>query len=370
LNQEKLLILSNCADVEYLGSGYIIHHFKKQLQQYYIVDYYDARTYELFSFFAGRASLFRLAVGKLLLLIQLLIFKKKQYQIIEFWGGDSFLAMWFAKSFYKKILLVHHSNGLESKYMPIMDELKQKKWYHFNYNFFYNNTITLPHGIVTLTQHEANWLKQNYPQKNAIGINPCLAKSILNMPTNFTNKKNIICYVGTWLPKKGIQLLISDMPKVLQQHPQFVLRLIGVGNAAEILPQFAKAIQHQIEVIPFVKEKNVLQQLYAEAKILVLPSIAESFGMVTLEAMAAGCAIVATKMGLAADLVENEEVVWIANHQQGALHKVLNPLLFNGKQIASMGNNNYKKAQLSNWQQAGFQLHQIYSNWYKQYCSA
>lgn len=364
--KKSILIIANCTDDKFLGSGYVIHHFTQELKKYFAVTYYDVRQYEWLPQFTGRAMMLRFPLGKWWLIFKLLVFRKQEFDIIEFWGGDSFLAMWFVKFFFKKTLLVHHSNGLESKYTPIMDALEEKRnWYHFNYTYFFNKTVTIPNGIVVSTEEDVAWVAQNLPQqKNIVAIPPCLEeKEWLQQVIDFNAKKNIILYVGTWLTKKGVDIIITDMPALLKQFPHYRLRLIGVGDTQKIINNFPSEVHAQIEVIPFIKDKAVLRANYAEAKILVLPSIAESFGMVTLEAMSGGCAIVATKMALAAELTEGEQVVFIKNQEPGALQKALGKLLVNDPLIQSMGQSNYHKAQTYQWASVGKIKAQQYTNW-------
>lgn len=368
MNKHKLLVLSNCPDFEYLGSGYIIANFTKQLRKAFEVDYFDSRDYALFNAFPGRFAMFRYPPGKLLLLIKLLMFQRRKYRIIEFWGSDSFLSMLFLRFFYPRILFIHHSNGLESKYFSIMNKMNpDRKWYHFNYKFLHDLSIKLPYGIVTLTHQEAVWAKSGYHIRHAVGINPCLNHTYLDIPIDFHQKGKVIGYVGTWMHKKGVDLIVSDLPVFLRANKDWQLLLIGVGEAAQILDLFPEDVRSCICVVPFVTDKQQLLELYKQMSIFILASRAESFGMVSAEAMAAGAALVASKMGFAADLVEGEEVLWIEEHNTGALGKQLDKLVASPALRSKLAMNGYKRVQSLNWDNAGEDLIKRYTHWEKEF---
>ncbi|MBI1888936.1 MAG: glycosyltransferase family 4 protein, partial [Candidatus Spechtbacteria bacterium] len=52
---------------------------------------------------------------------------------------------------------------------------------------------------------------------------------------------------------------------------------------------------------------DALPHVYHKADIFVMPSLSEGFGTVALEAMAAGLAVVATRVGGLADIIEDEK---------------------------------------------------------------
>lgn len=362
--------MANCPAEEHLGSGYIIYNFTKELQKYFLVDFFDTRDYEILKQLQGRATLIRQAIGKCLLLIKLLWLQKRKYQLIEFWGGDSFLAMQLIKHLYKKTMMVHHSNGLESKYLPIRKLLESStKWYHFNYQFLYDSTIKLPYGVITLTKKEAKWARDKYMVKSE-GIYPALPSFFLQSNSHYQNKKKIIGFVGTWLKKKGIDLIINDLPIVLQKYPDYKLQLIGVGNPRPVLQNFPEACHAQIEIISFVNDKQALLGLYQEMQILILPSKIESFGMVTLEAMSAGCAIIASEMGYAGELAEYVNCLLLKKWHKGVLTDKIEELISTKDLITQMGENNYQLAKNASWNNAGKQLATIYNNWYKTFSLA
>lgn len=363
---QKLLILSNCLNQEYLGSGYVINNFKKKLEQYYEVDYYDIANYELLKSLGGRGTIYRQSLGKVFLLALLWV-KGKRYDIIEFWGGDSFLAILFAKWMMKHTLLVHHSNGLESKYVPILQNLEGgRKWYQINLKPLYDLTITKVYGIVTMTNDEANWVQKNYAKKS-VGIPAGLHPDFKDLPINYTAKENIIGFVGTWLPKKGIDAIIKNIPLILHKYPSYRLQLIGVGDVEVVINQFPEHIRKQIEIVPFVKNKHELLAYYLKMKVFILPSKAESFGLVTIEAMAAGCAVIASNIGFVTELENYREVLKLDEANDASLYNCLDAILSNRDLMIQLAQNGYDKVQQLQWDKLGKQLADLYRQWYVEF---
>jgi glycosyltransferase involved in cell wall biosynthesis len=54
-----------------------------------------------------------------------------------------------------------------------------------------------------------------------------------------------------------------------------------------------------------------LFQLYTQFDVLVLPTIFEGFGLVIVEAMAAGLPVITTAHSMGPDVIENEKSGWI-----------------------------------------------------------
>lgn len=121
------------------------------------------------------------------------------------------------------------------------------------------------------------------------------------VPTN--DDPPTILYVGrierssAW---KGVATLVEAMVRVVQAAPTARLRLVGDGDAvADHVAHAARlGIGDHLEVEgPLTGE--ALTEAYAQAALLVLPSHteAEAFGMVLIEALACGTAVIGTEVG-------------------------------------------------------------------------
>ncbi len=96
-------------------------------------------------------------------------------------------------------------------------------------------------------------------------------------------------------PRKGLRVLLDALPKVLDRHPSARLLVAGRGrpDALDALPG---RIRDQIELLGQVSDDD-RAALLASATVYVAPHTGgESFGVVLLEAMAAGAAVVASDL--------------------------------------------------------------------------
>ena len=103
----------------------------------------------------------------------------------------------------------------------------------------------------------------------------------------------IALFLGRLHPVKNVEALIDAWPAVRARHADAALRIIGEGSRTyqEKLRQRAGS---GIEFTGFLSGADKSQAL-SNATILVLPSLHENFGMVVVEAIAAGLPVVVSE---------------------------------------------------------------------------
>ncbi len=108
----------------------------------------------------------------------------------------------------------------------------------------------------------------------------------------------ILLYVGRLSKEKQLEQIRC----VLEAVPGTRLALVGDGPAREALAQhFAGTPTAFLGYL----QGDDLSQVYASADVFVFPSALESFGLVVVEAMAAGLPVVASRVGGVCDVVED-----------------------------------------------------------------
>ena len=104
-----------------------------------------------------------------------------------------------------------------------------------------------------------------------------------------------VIHVGRLAAEKNLQLAARSFDRVKALHP--TARMIWVGDGPQ-RRRFERA--HPDHVFMGVKSGEALAACYASANLFVFPSLTETFGNVTLEALASGLALVAFREGAAA----------------------------------------------------------------------
>jgi phosphatidyl-myo-inositol alpha-mannosyltransferase len=107
----------------------------------------------------------------------------------------------------------------------------------------------------------------------------------------------VLAFVGRLdEPRKGFQLLLDALPAVVDRHPGVRLVVVGHGGRRRMLRGLPAEVAARVELrgrLPDEEKATVL----AEADVVVAPNThGESFGIVLVEAMAAGAAVVASDL--------------------------------------------------------------------------
>ena len=120
------------------------------------------------------------------------------------------------------------------------------------------------------------------------------------------DNEKIILYIGRLVYEKGIQHLISAMPKIINGYNDTKLIIGGKGGMYDELKQQVKAlgIENKVYFTGYLSSKEV-QKMYKCADIAVFPSTYEPFGIVALEAMLAGVPTVVSDIGGLNEIVEH-----------------------------------------------------------------
>ena len=120
------------------------------------------------------------------------------------------------------------------------------------------------------------------------------------------DNEKIILYMGRLVYEKGIQHLISAMPKILNGYHDSKLIIAGKGGMMDELKVQANSmgLGNKVYFTGYLNSKQV-QKMYKCADIAVFPSTYEPFGIVALEAMLVGVPTVVSDIGGLNEIVEH-----------------------------------------------------------------
>jgi len=117
-----------------------------------------------------------------------------------------------------------------------------------------------------------------------------------------------ILSVARQYPRKNTRSLLEAMPRVRRAVPDARLRVVGAGPELPALQRLARrlGLESCVRFLGAVPDGRVRAE-FARAHVFCLPSLQEGFGIVYLEAMAAGLPVVAGDRTAAAEVVAPRE---------------------------------------------------------------
>ncbi|HEX4380111.1 MAG TPA: glycosyltransferase family 4 protein, partial [Candidatus Acidoferrum sp.] len=182
--------------------------------------------------------------------------------------------------------------------------------------------------ILTPTQDTANHVatQQQYP-RDRIRVLPwaldpefenfAIATAQSSLPVNFPSGR-VILTVGRWQANeryKGMDTLITALPRLLQNWPDLQLVAVGDGDDRDWLEQMSKGsgVQGHVHFYTGLTYAE-LSACYSACEIFALPSRGEGFGLVYLEAMARGKPVIGGAHGGAPEVIDDGKTGYLVQH--------------------------------------------------------
>ena len=110
--------------------------------------------------------------------------------------------------------------------------------------------------------------------------------------------KFIVLFVGRFYRRKRVDVLLRAAATLRRRIPDLEVRIVGNGPCGANLRALARELKLENTVVWLGDvSRTALAEAYNRAAVFCLPSVQEGFGIVLLEAMAAGKPIVAARAG-------------------------------------------------------------------------
>lgn len=118
-----------------------------------------------------------------------------------------------------------------------------------------------------------------------------------------------VLFVGRLERMKGIDTLLRSFAAAIKGlDPTIRLQIVGEGSEHSALTALAKELEidHRVQFTGYLSGSELFTE-YAKAEIFIGLSRSEALGNVFLEAQAAGCAVLATRVGGLPEIVKDQE---------------------------------------------------------------
>ncbi|MBV8603531.1 MAG: glycosyltransferase family 1 protein [Pelomonas sp.] len=135
---------------------------------------------------------------------------------------------------------------------------------------------------------------------DTIGFAPAFRSAALRAEWGATPDDLVVACVGRVAAEKNLNLLFEAFERIRQAVPRAKLVVVGDGPARESLQQ-----RFPFAIFAGQRRGAELAAHYASADLFLFPSLTETFGNVTTEALASGLPVVAFDYAAAAELIQD-----------------------------------------------------------------
>lgn len=357
----RILTLSNCPLVETQGSGYVILGYARELAaRGHVVDLVDPRELEI-----PRGGLRAIRYRQMLGMAWTALRRAHRYDLLEIYGGEGWLAVEMLRRRKNRPLLVAHSNGLEPRASHALAAYTatRPRW-QLDHSRLFARGFRGVDALVTVSEYDRAFaLAQGYQEpERVLALDNPLPASYLRLSLDL-DRPPVLVWCGSWIARKGIEVLVAGTNEFLRRFPEWRLRLAGVEAGFCVAEVFAPDVAPRVEALGSLDRERGLREVYLGARIAVQTSVYESFGLAAAEAMACGAALVATPVGFAAGLEPDREVMMVPVGDAQTLVLTLSELARNDGRRLELARHGYRRVQRLDWASAGARLESTYTHW-------
>ncbi|NLW32987.1 MAG: glycosyltransferase family 4 protein [Fibrobacter sp.] len=221
-----------------------------------------------------------------------------------------------------------------------------------------NKSYELPLKLITISP----WLSELMKNK----FNREITGEIVNgirldkfIPPEKKEIKNSILMLYHEQELKGSKDGISALNMISKEYSDIEVTLFGIYQRPEYLDSGFNYIQN-----PPVEK---LISLYQKATIFIFPSHQEGWGLPPMEAMACGCAVVATNVGCIRSVNNGKNVLIVNSNDPVSIYNALKKLLEYSLLRDQIAKEGYKTVQDYTWEKAALKMERILYKVLKEY---
>lgn len=172
-----------------------------------------------------------------------------------------------------------------------------------------------------------------------------------------------LLFVGRFEPRKGLRYLFGALPEIAASVPEIRVLVVGGGPLARYYRQFVPdSVRGVVRFTGFVSN-DMLARYFASADVFCSPAVGgESFGIVLLEAMAAGVPIVASDIpGYRTVVRHGENGILVPRASSRAIARAVVALARDGEERRKLAAKGRVDVERYSWEKVTAEIASVYS---------
>lgn len=180
-----------------------------------------------------------------------------------------------------------------------------------------------------------------------------------------------LAFVGSWIPRKGIGMLVETLCALAETNLDFEVSLLGtIAQSSVVLANFPHSLRSRITVDSLYRNADLPRKLVGH-HVLLCPSLAEGFSIALIEAMACGVVPIATPVGgVPAVIVPDSNGFIVPAGDAAAMVRAVRWLATERTVLARMRQRARETAQLYGWNEIARRNLELYEGLLRRKSSA
>lgn len=279
----------------------------------------------------------------------------RRFDIVHFHTEGPCVLCWLPRLFGKKVVVTVH--GLDHQ---------RQKWGKFASAYIMlgeRMAARYAHSIIVLSKGVQAYFREKYGRETVIipnGIDPAQTRPAAEITKQFgLSAGDYILFLGRLVPEKGIHYLMEAYGKLSTDK-----KLVIVGGTSDT-DDYVKHLHELAGGNPSIiftgfQQGLVLEELYSNAYLYVLPSDLEGMPLTLLEAMNYGCCCVTSDIGECADVMNGCGVTFPRGNAE-ALREALQDLCDHPEKAEALRLASRKTVSSKyTWQEITAKTHELY----------
>ena len=279
----------------------------------------------------------------------------RRFDIVHFHTEGPCVLCWLPRLFGKKVVVTVH--GLDHQ---------RQKWGKFASAYIMlgeRMAARYAHSIIVLSKGVQAYFREKYGRETVMipnGIDPAQTRPAAEITKQFgLSAGDYILFLGRLVPEKGIHYLMEAYGKLSTDK-----KLVIVGGTSDT-DDYVKHLHELAGGNPSIiftgfQQGLVLEELYSNAYLYVLPSDLEGMPLTLLEAMNYGCCCVTSDIGECADVMNGCGVTFPRGNAE-ALREALQDLCDHPEKAEALRLASRKTVSSQyTWQEITAKTHELY----------